>query len=163
LITGGLGLLTVVVTPLVVLVMVITIILIPVSLLGILLLAIMVVFGWIAIGAEVGHRLEAAFKTEWALPVTAGLGTFLLTLVVDGIGQIVPCVGWLVPSAVGLLGLGAVLLTRFGTQDYPTYLPPAGGTLNLVVPPAPVPPESPAEEVPPSSGQEPAEPEQPQS
>ncbi len=134
LITGSLGLVTVFVAPLVVLVMVVTIILIPVSLLGILLLGIMIAFGWIAIGMEVGVRLEQAFKTEWALPVTAGLGTFLLTLVIDGIGRLVPCVGWLAPSAVGLMGLGAVLLTRFGSQDYPTYMPSSGRPNELINP-----------------------------
>jgi hypothetical protein len=147
LITGGLGLLTVVVTPLVALVMVITILLIPVVLLGLILLGIMIAFGWISIGMEVGRRLEQAFKTEWALPVTAGLGTFLLTLVIDGVGQIVPCVGWLAPTAVGVMGLGAVLLTRFGSQDYPTYLPPSSRPSGLVIPLVPVPPSTPVEPV----------------
>lgn len=166
LITGGLGVITAFLTPLVVLVMVITIILIPVSLLGLILLGIMVAFGWIAIGMEVGTRLEQAFKTEWALPVTAGLGTFLLTLVVDGIGQVIPCVGWLAPSAVGLMGLGAVLLTRFGSQDYPAYMPASGGPVSLVVPPSPLPPAPPSgpEKPPqPPAGPEPMEPQPPQS
>ncbi len=161
LITGGLGLITVILTPLVVLVMVVTLILIPVSLLGLVLLGIMVAFGWIAIGMEVGVRLEQAFKSEWALPVTAGLGTFLLTLVVDGIGQVVPCIGWMAPAAVGLMGLGAVLLTRFGTQDYPAYVPGSGGPMSLVVPAAPMPPappSAPAEPYQPPSAPEPDEP-----
>lgn len=144
LITGGMGLLTVFVTPLLLLVMVITIVLIPASLLGLILLGLMIAFGWIAIGMEVGVRLEQAFKTEWALPVAAGLGTFLMTLVVDGIGRLVPCVGWLVPTAVGLMGLGAVLLTRFGSHDYPENYPSAGNPMSLVIPAAPLPPSSPA-------------------
>jgi hypothetical protein len=145
LITGGLGLVTAVVTPLVALVMAITILLIPAVFLGLILLGIMIAFGWISIGMEVGRRLEQAFKTEWALPVTAGLGTFLLTFVVDGVGQFVPCVGWLAPTAVGVIGLGAVLLTRFGTQDYPPYLPASGGSSGLVIPMASVPPSAPVE------------------
>lgn len=144
LITGGMGLLTVFVTPLLLLVMVITIVLIPASILGLILLGLMIAFGWIAIGMEVGVRLEQAFKTEWALPVAAGLGTFLMTLVVDGIGRLVPCVGWLAPTAVGLMGLGAVLLTRFGSQDYPAYYPSTGNPVSLVIPPAPQPPAPPA-------------------
>jgi hypothetical protein len=165
LITGGLGLVTVFVTPLVVLVMVVTIILIPVSFLGLLLLGIMIAFGWIAIGLEVGARLEQAFKTEWALPVTAGLGTFLLTLVVDGIGRVVPCVGWLAPAAVGLMGLGAVLLTRFGSQEYLAYKPTPGSPMSITVPGAPVPPaptEAPAEPPQPPSDPQPPEPKPPQ-
>lgn len=165
LITGGLGLLTAVVTPLVTLVMVVTIILIPAAFLGLILLGIMIAFGWISIGMEVGHRLEQAFKTEWALPVTAGLGTFLLTLVLDGIGQIVPCVGWLAPTAVGVMGLGAVLLTRFGSQDYPTYLSASGAPSGLVVPSESVPSSTqvePAKPVGPPSGTELLQPEPPQ-
>ena len=165
LITGGLGLVTVFVAPLVVLIMVVTLILIPVSLLGLLLLGITIAFGWIAIGMEVGVRLEQAFKTEWALPVTAGLGTFLLTLVIDGIGRFVPCVGWLAPAAVGLMGLGAVMLTRFGTQDYPAYTPSYGSPMNLVIPPAsisPAPPTQPAEPDQPLAGSQPTQPEPPQ-
>ena len=42
----------------------------------------------------------------------------MLTLVTFGIDSI-PCVGWLAPFFVTALGLGGVLLTRFGTQDYP--------------------------------------------
>jgi cytoskeletal protein CcmA (bactofilin family) len=165
LISGGLGLLTAVVTPLVALVMAVTILLIPVVILGLVLLGIMVAFGWISIGIEVGRRLEQAFKTEWALPVTAGLGTFVLTLVVDGIGQFVPCVGWLAPTAIGVMGLGAVLLTRFGSQDYPTFLTASGGPSGLVVPTEPVPPSTPVEPANPMelpSGTEPTQPEPPQ-
>ena len=30
----------------------------------------------------------------------------------------VPCVGWVAPVVLGAIGLGAVTLTRFGTQPY---------------------------------------------
>ncbi len=135
--SGLLGLLTVVVAPIVLVVIAITIILIPVSLLGILALAIMIVFGWVALGTEVGQRLAQAFKQEWAPPVAAGIGTFALTFVADGIGRYVACIGWLVPALIALVGLGAVVLTRFGTQIYPTYIP---------APPATYPQVPPAEE-----------------
>jgi hypothetical protein len=162
LITGGLGLLTAVITPLVALVMAVTILLIPVVFLGLILLGIMIAFGWISIGMEVGRRLEQAFKTEWALPVTAGLGTFLLTLVIGGVGQLVPCVGWLAPTAVGVMGLGAVLLTRFGSQDYPTNLPASGGPSGLTIPMTPVPPSPPVESAKPVDLHSNIEPEQPE-
>jgi hypothetical protein len=137
LISGGMGLITVIVAPIVLVGLAITILLLPVSLLGFLLLGIMVVFGWIALGLEVGRRMaQSLFKTEWTLPVAAGLGTLVLTLIVDGIGQIW-CVGWIFPALVGLVGLGGVLLTRFGTQPF------TGGALSGVIPPVP-PPASPA-------------------
>jgi hypothetical protein len=133
LIASGMGLITSVVGAIVLFVILFTICLIPVSVLGFILLGIMVVFGWIALGLEVGQRLgHSLFKTEWTLPVAAGVGTLVLTLIADGIGQI-PCVGWIAPTLVGVLGLGAVLLTRFGTQPY------TGAASTQSIPPAPAP------------------------
>jgi hypothetical protein len=80
-----------------------------------LLLGAAMAFGWIALGTEVGTRLVGMFNREWPLPASAALGTFLMTLVADGVGFI-PCVGWVVPFVLTLLGVGAVTLTRFGTK-----------------------------------------------
>lgn len=119
----GLGMLTVVVAPLLLVLITITIIGIPVSLAGAFVLAVAWAFGVIVVGLEVGKRLVQAARQEWAPAVAAGLGVFLVTLVGNTIGIVVPCIGWILPALVGMLGLGAVLMTRFGTQD---YLP--GGT-----------------------------------
>jgi hypothetical protein len=134
LISGGVGCLTVIIVPLVLVAIMITIILIPVSLAGLFILGVALTFGWVTIGTEVGHRLSQQFHTEWALPITAGIGTFLTTFVLGGIGQFIPCVGWLVPTLTGVVGLGAVLLTRFGTRPYPEY------PTTSIVPAAPPPP-----------------------
>jgi hypothetical protein len=75
------------------------------------------VFGWIGLGYEVGRRMGVAMKWELQDPAAAGLGTLLLSLVAGGIGFI-PCVGWLLLVFVASLGLGAVMLTRFGSQAY---------------------------------------------
>jgi hypothetical protein len=143
--TAGLGLLTIVVAPIILIVIAITIIGIPISLLAILLLVILWVFGLIVIGTEVGKRLARMLKVDWALAVSAGIGTLLLTLVVNGINELVPCIGWLAPAFVGVVGLGAVLLTRFGTQKYPpvsTVLPPPyGGDSPVGVEAEPIVPE----------------------
>jgi hypothetical protein len=128
-ISGGLGLLTAIVAPLVLVVVAITIIGIPLALLGILAIIVTWAFGIIAIGAEVGERLARLGKSDWAFPVSAALGVFLVTLVINTVGKIIPCVGWLLPFLVGLVGLGAVLLTRFGSRPYPTEI--------VAVPPAP--------------------------
>ncbi len=116
-VTGGLGLLTIVVAPIVLILMMITICLIPVSIVGLILLVVATIFGWIALGLEVGKRLAIALNQEYQPVVMAGLGTLVLSLVVNGIG-LIPCVGWLAPLLVGAIGLGGVLLTRFGTQAY---------------------------------------------
>jgi hypothetical protein len=35
------------------------------------------------------------------------------------LGAVIPCVGWLIGAVLSLFGLGAVILTRFGTREYP--------------------------------------------
>ena len=74
------------------------------------------VLGWLALGTEIGLRSAAMFKREWPLPLAAALGVFVLNLVAQGIGFI-PCVGELLSSLLGLAGLGAVAMTRFGTRS----------------------------------------------
>jgi hypothetical protein len=129
---GSIGLLTVLVAVVLVVILSITIILIPVALIGVLILAFAFAFGWIAIGLEIGQRTALALHQEWPVPLTAAIGTFVLNFVANGIGFI-PCIGWLVPFLIGLLGLGAVLLSRFGTQAYPPadVLPDETGTTDL--------------------------------
>jgi cytoskeletal protein CcmA (bactofilin family) len=122
-IAGSIGLLTGVMTPFVLVILAITIILIPVVVIAAAALALAWLFGMIAIGTEVGERFTRAVNQTWAPPLTAGLGTFLMMLVVGGIGMI-PCVGWLATSLVALLGVGGVVLTLFGTQSYPRVVPP---------------------------------------
>lgn len=117
--SGGVGLLTIIITPVLLLLLAITCILSPISLLGVLALVVAWAFGRIAIGLEIGNRIAKTFDREWPIPLAAGVGTFGLTLVIDSVGTFIPCVGWLIPALVGLFGLGAVVLTRFGTQNYP--------------------------------------------
>ena len=59
-----------------------------------------------------------ALDQEFQPVLAGGLGTLVVSLVLGGIGFI-PCVGWLGYFVVGLIGLGAVLLTRFGSRPYP--------------------------------------------
>ena len=115
-IAGGLGLLTVVVTPALILLLVITILLIPLGLIGVLLLAVAFLFGWIAMGMETGDRMASLFKVQWAPPVSAGLGTLVLSLF-SSVFALVPCVGWVLPTVIAIVGLGGVFLTRFGTRN----------------------------------------------
>jgi cytoskeletal protein CcmA (bactofilin family) len=115
---GGLGLLTVVVAPIAIVLSAVTIILIPVALIIILALIVAGVFGWIAIGYEIGQRFTKAIHQIWHPAFSAGLGVFTLTLVARALTGIpvLNCVGWLVPFVLGLAALGAVIMTRFGTQ-----------------------------------------------
>jgi hypothetical protein len=122
-IAGSFGLLTGVLAPFVMVILVVTLILIPVAVLAAAILALAWLFGLIAIGTEVGERFTRAINQTWAPPLTAGMGTFLMMLVVGGIGMI-PCIGWLATTLVAMLGIGAVVLTLFGTQNYPRVVAP---------------------------------------
>jgi cytoskeletal protein CcmA (bactofilin family) len=124
LLTAGVGILTAIVTPVALVVTAIFIITIPAILLTVV---VAVVFGWISIGFEVGRRMEEIFKWDLHPAAAAGLGTFLFTVVVGGIGFI-PCFGWMAPIIVSFLAAGAIVLTRFGSQTYvlkPAVVPAA--------------------------------------
>ncbi len=116
-ISGALGLLTAIVAPGLLILLAITLCLIPIAALGAMLLLAAVVFGWIAIGAEVGLRMAEVFKWRMHPAASAALGTFVLTMVLGVIG-IIPCFGWMGSAIVGAIGLGAVVLTRFGVRQY---------------------------------------------
>jgi hypothetical protein len=116
-VAGGLGILTAIVAPVLLLVLLITICGSPLSLLGAILLIAGGIFGWIAIGMEVGRRLNKALNQDFQPVVEAGLGTLVFALVVLGFG-FVPCVGWIASALVSSIGLGGVILTRFGARAY---------------------------------------------
>jgi hypothetical protein len=146
---GGIGLLTMVLLPFVAVLLAllaITIILIPVTLIGFMVIAAALALGWIAVGYELGKLLETSLKQDWAEPVVAGIGTLML-----GVGSwlvsMIPCIGWFLIVLVAAVGLGAVVLSRFGTQlNLPN--PPAAPVTAItpvtpVPPPPPVPPAAP--------------------
>jgi hypothetical protein len=132
-IAGAFGLLTVIVAPILILLLIVTICLAVVGIGGIIVLVAAWVLGWIAMGLEVGQRLAKASNQDWQPVVAGGLGTLIFSLVVNGIGFI-PCIGWIAPLLVGAVGLGAVLMTRFGTRQY---------GLQVIEAPAPPEPEKP--------------------
>ncbi|RJP53712.1 MAG: hypothetical protein C4583_04055 [Anaerolineaceae bacterium] len=134
LVAGGVGLLTVFVSPLVALFMVVTIILIlavPFLALGLFLAWL---FGLIAIGFEVGERFTRSIGQDWSPTLTAGFGTFLLVLIAEGVG-LVPCVGWTVPFLLGATSVGAVVLTILDSRKRPIVAAPAS-SLDEPLPPA---------------------------
>jgi len=111
----GIGCLTAIVFPILALLLIITLIGIPVAFLLGILTWLAWIFGGIAVGLLAGEKILGAFKMTNILPVLAVmLGIVLLAL----IGQI-PVLGWFVSCLVGFIGLGAVVMTRFGTRAYP--------------------------------------------
>ena len=131
LMTTSIGLLTIIVM----IVAAFTLILLPVVGLGLIPLAFAWLFGVISIGQEIGDRFARALRQDWAPVVTTGLGTFVLVFLVasvQSLHNLVPfmaCVTWVLPALVGLLAIGAVVVTRFGAQQVQSpaltvYTPP---------------------------------------
>ncbi len=136
LLSGALGLLTAILVPIILVLLAITICLIPVSILGAFALAIAWAYGLIAFGLEVGKRISGAAKREWHPALSAGLGMLLLMAILNGLQDFVPCVGWIPEVLVGLVGLGAVMLTQFGRRLYPETPSLPTSTSSAIVPPA---------------------------
>ena len=142
---GGLGLLTLIVAPITLVLLTVTIILIPVVAIAVVALFVAAVFGWIAIGYEIGQRFTTAIHQYWHPAFSAGLGVFALTLVANALTGIpvLNCVGWLAPFLLGLAGLGAVIMTRFGTQAVLARAAVEPAPLAPVTPVTPVAPAAP--------------------
>jgi len=113
----GMG--VIIVAPLILIALIITILLSPVSLIGIFALIAAWVVGLVAASIEVGKKLAQSLNQSWPIPILAGVGMFILSLFFNGFSQLVPCVGWLPRFVLGTWVMGAVILTRFGSREYP--------------------------------------------
>lgn len=133
--SGGTGILTFMAFPLVVLFLTITIVLIPIMLSVVVVFTIACTFGWIAAGKYIGDRLAELFKTTWTDPISAGLGTLVLGTTAWLFSYLF-CLGGVLALIVSALGLGGVVLSRFGFSAYglaaaaqPGSLPPAAAVV----------------------------------
>jgi hypothetical protein len=117
LVTGGVGLLTIFCAPIAMVLITLTIILIPITILAAIVLALAILYGWIAVGNEIGERIGRLFHAEWPVPVSSGIGVLLISLVVGAL-NLLPCLGWIFGFLVIILGLGAVVSSRFGSSKY---------------------------------------------
>ena len=144
-VSGLLGLLTLIAVPILLTLVAITICLIPFSLVGAIVYMAALLFGWVAFGLLLGNRLAAALR--WNLPpaVTALLGTFVVTAVAAPLWFISPlqCIGVPLDVIFACLGLGGVVLTRFGSTPYVTGLRPPTQPAAPPQPAAPTPPVTP--------------------
>ena len=117
----GVGVLTVAAAVALIIALVITICLSPLAALVALALGAAGLFGWVAIGARVGGRLLAVLDAGDVAPLwTTALGTLIITLITLGLtaALCLAPLGWLLIFVIGSFGLGAVVLTRFGTTPY---------------------------------------------
>lgn len=108
------GLLTLLIAPAVLVVLIALILPIPLAIIVALGLITAWTLGMVAIGWLIGEQIMRAIaphQNTRTLQIVVGLTA--LTLV-----GALPYIGWLVNIIAGLLGLGAVLLSRFGTRLY---------------------------------------------
>jgi hypothetical protein len=90
-----------------------------IGLLGWLALGVAWLIGWLAVGLWLGQRLlQALHVRDTSSLGEAALGVTIITI----LARLPWCIGFLCGLVLGCIGLGAVVLTRFGTQ------PPSGKT-----------------------------------
>lgn len=140
----GVGLLTTLLAVVIGGVLLITICLAFIPPLAFILLGIATLFGWIVAGQLIGERLLIASGRPYPnLLVSTLVGVMVLTFVTKmPVIELVPCLGWML-NVLGVLlgfivahaGLGAVILTRFGTRPYSA----ASSTFQYSPSPAPAP------------------------
>jgi hypothetical protein len=109
-----LGLLTVLLAPAVLMVLVALIISLPLAILIVIGLIAAWALGIVAIGWILGEyilRVVALHHNKRSMQVVVGLAALALA------GSL-PYIGWFVTIGAGLIGLGAVFLSRFGTRLY---------------------------------------------
>ncbi len=95
-----------------------TLILLPVSILGLLLGLLTIAYGIIALGYLAGQHLHTP-----RVGLATGLGVVGIVALVQVIG-VIPILGDLIAGGLLLTGLGAVVLTYFGLQEFePVSLP----------------------------------------
>lgn len=103
----------------------ITICLIPVVILAGLSVGLAALAGWLTLGYALGKQMESnIFKTNWHPVLTAVLGNLVLFLFASAL-DLIPCIGGFLVFVASLFGLGVVVVTLFGTRDYPRGTTPS--------------------------------------
>ena len=111
------GLLTCVLAPAVFIVLIALIVSIPLALIVLLGLLAAWILGSVAIGWTIGEHIMQALTTRQPTRNTRYLQV-IIGLIALGLLSSLPIIGWLISIGTSLLGLGAVLLSRFGTRLY---------------------------------------------
>jgi hypothetical protein len=109
----GAGIFIALVTPFVALILMITICLLPIGLLLLMALALSYLLGWLTLGMVVGNLIQRWLQTHWVEEIQVFVGSLIFGMVMSIIGWI-PCIGWLFNFIISCIGLGAVIITKFG-------------------------------------------------
>jgi hypothetical protein len=109
-----LGLLSVLLAPFVLVVLVALIVSIPLAFIIALGLIAAWALGTVAIGWHIGYYImQKIAPNQSTRPLQVAIGLIVLVI----LGSL-PYIGWLISIGAGLIGLGAVFLSRFGTRPY---------------------------------------------
>ncbi len=112
----GAGLLTYIAVPIISIVFIITICLSPVGLLVLIAFLLSILWGWVALASIIGSQFNLWLKLSWSVELSTILGAAIL-----GVGSalisFVPCLGFFINLIVASVGVGGVLLSRFGTCE----------------------------------------------
>ncbi len=114
----GVGCLTIIVALTLGIGLIVTLCGIPIAALLFLALALAWLVGWIALGEFTGRKVLEPLHVRDSLktPIAAVVvGVILLTLI-----GLAPIIGWFATTIAATIGIGAVVLTRFGTRSYPS-------------------------------------------
>jgi len=113
-VSWGAGLLAIVAVPIVSLVLIITICLSPIGIILILAFLIANIWGWAGISFVLGDNMARWLKLDWPEEAVAAAGAVLL-----GLGStllaFLPCIGFMISIMVSAVGLGGIILSKFGT------------------------------------------------
>lgn len=115
--SASMGLLGLVVFPTLLLLMVFTVLLIPAALIFGLGILLGILGGWLAMGLALGEALFRRLKRQARPEISALVGTAIF-LIAASVLQAVPWLGLPLAGLAGILGLGALMLTRFGTRRF---------------------------------------------
>lgn len=104
-----------------------TVVLIPATLIGFALFGVAVVFGWLAFGRLTGRALQRLGVGPRGDRAGAVVGAVAFVVALNAVAA-VPWVGAPLSLVASLVGLGAVVLTGFGSRRFvPDQSGPAGG------------------------------------
>lgn len=115
LVAGSVGVLTDVAVPIVIILFAITICLIPAAIVLALAWGLAILAGWAVVARILGEWLVVGLSLRsWSPLARTALGAVIL-----GILSALPIIGWVIGFLASAVGIGALILTRVGTQAYP--------------------------------------------
>ncbi len=115
LVAGSIGVLTFIAMPVVIVLLAITICLIPAAVIIALGWVVAILFGWVITARVIGELIANQLHVvSWS-----ALGQLVMGVVVLALLGMIPIIGWIFGLLASSVGLGALILSRGGTRNYP--------------------------------------------